>query len=152
MYFILIGSNFSKVRLWISSFELVTPERFPFVSSSKVKRQSVSCKAHFTASVCNFAACSLILRSVHQLEYCPIYKYRVIGSCFIVRGPNLLITHLSSLEHFTSNIIHIILVKLVGKCNVPTEHWIHIMPLFLQLNDSTFNSYMCTVSYLYLVQ
>ena len=41
---------------------------------------------------------------------CCIKNGRGVGSGFVVRGPNLLMTHLSSLEHLTS---HIILVKLV---------------------------------------
>ena len=47
-------------------FEFITPEGFPFVSSSSVKRQLTSCKAHFVASVCNLVTCSFFL-----FTFCP---------------------------------------------------------------------------------
>ena len=61
MYFIPNGSNLVMVFLRLSSLEFVIPDGLPLTSSSALKRQLMSWRAHFEESLCNFAACSFSL-------------------------------------------------------------------------------------------
>lgn len=61
MNFILLGSSYLIPFFRASSLELLMPAGLPFTSSSAVNKQLISAKAHFPASVCNFAACNFSL-------------------------------------------------------------------------------------------